>query len=264
MNGPLRVAPTTPLPRHTLVIGVGALALIIGIALAALIHGTVASAVPTIPPPTIPPCDPAADQISFVQSQMTLGRWNVARWNAETLMGKPRLCAADRAKAANLAVAAGLEDLYSRPFDGRDVSGQRQMVDDYRSLQRFAKDNSIDFPAATQVALRSYDKGQFLLSKTAFEDGYLAGEYQASDTTILTKYDAAVFNLGMWWAQGTGETRAQGLRLLSLSHRLDTTYRLGSGAAWGELRRILGTDETQWPEPAPSPLLGPDRVGTAS
>lgn len=210
---------------------------------------------PSTIPSATPACLSAAHYIELIAEQERLGQWASAASTAEATMKLDGLCPVDTQLLAERAITNGLEALYAERFEPLDRNAQSSLLDRYLGLKRRAQVSGIPFPSPIQVGKRAYEIGQFLLATTCFEEGFHSDPDLVTNQQLIQQYTASLFNLGAWWSQGRGETRAQGLALLVASHHIDRKYQVGSGAAWGKLREVLGPDERAWPKPAPSPLL---------
>jgi hypothetical protein len=216
----------------------------------------VAPSVVMLPATSLPTCSSAAIYLDAILLHERHGRWEHAASTAELALRTPNLCLEDKEALAGKAIAAGLEVLFATRLPPYvDIAAHQQLVDRYHSLKRQAAASGIPFPTTIQIATRAYSVGQFLLAKTAFEEAFLAGEFTAADQALVQQYTATLFNLGQHWVNAGSSAKDKGFSLLVASHRIDVAYQVGSGAAWGELRRQLGEDETKWPKPAATPLL---------
>lgn len=210
---------------------------------------------PTTVPPTHPSCVEATAELRIVQDHAQRSQWSLAAAAAESALRQRDLCEDDRRALLAQLVAAGLEQIYSEQFQPLDVAAQRALVTRYQALRRRAVDEGIPFPTDIQVAQRAYQIGQFLLAKTAFDEAIVSRTVTPADQALIQQYVSTLYNLGAWWLQGDDELRREGLRMLVASHRLDVTFRVGSGVAGAKLREVLGPDEDHWPAASETPLL---------
>jgi hypothetical protein len=217
------------------------------------------SALATSPPNPIatatPSCSSAIDYLDIISRHEQAGQWQTAVKNAEIGAQDPELCAKDRAMLEAKIATDGLEALFGQTFDPGYLA-QQSTVTDYYQLKRRAEKNGLPFVTNLQVFQRAYQVSLFLLAKAAAEDAYRAGEFSPENQLLVQRYTSTLHNMGKWWAtQPQGEARAAGLALLVASYHVDVRYHVGSGAAWGVLRELLGPDEQLWPQPAITPLL---------
>lgn len=203
-----------------------------------------------------PACRPAADwlgQINFLEGQ---GHWQQAADTARLAATDPELCSAGWRELLQKAVSGGLEALFDAPFDPRDLIAQQAQLDRYRTLERDASLEGLSFPTALQVSQRARASGHFLLAKEAFEDALRAGQVAPGERSLLRGYLSSLHDLGRWWASATDpQLQLEGTQLLVTCHQIDLQERLGSGACYGALQELAGSDPQRWPAPLANPLL---------
>jgi hypothetical protein len=222
---------------------------------------SVAVSIPTRRPtvaPTVSSCRSAANYQDIIDRQSQAADWQAAAATANTALGLPNLCQADKAGLTQQAVVAGLKVLYSEKFNPLDVAAQQQEVDRYLALKAQAHQAGVDFPTALQVSQDAYQIGQFLLAKVAVEEAFRMQAYKPEVQRDITRtYVSILFNLGSWYttAQLGSDVYNRGMTLLAASHQLAVMYRTGQGEAGGKLRQLTGSDERSWPQPAETPLL---------
>jgi hypothetical protein len=81
---------------------------------------------------------------------------------------------------------------------------------------------------------------------------------------LLTLYIRLLYECGSWCVQAAaqgityqeGDLHDLGISYLVASHRLSVQFATGQYLATAMLRTLLDGDETSWPEPYLSPLLG--------
>ncbi len=200
-------------------------------------------------------CTPAGTYLDVIISQEQAGQYDLAASTAALALRNQGLCDSDRTSIASKAVADGLEAIQTEPFSPHDLQAQQAQADRFLALRQQAKQYNVAFPTDLQVAQRAYSGGKFLLAQVAFDESFRSGRVTTtSDRELVRQYCSTLFNLGTWWVEAGGNTRANGLRLLVASAEIDQRFRLGSGEASGSLLKILGPD-TNWPPPADTPLL---------
>ncbi len=143
-----------------------------------------------------------------------------------------------------------------------NVTAQQQVIARYTYLKQQAQDNHIPFPSTLAVATQAKAAGKLLLSKLLFEEAFRAGEYSLADHDTLRLYSDVLYRLGWYYAQGPDALKAEGLQYLSASQALSKEVGITHGPAWIELVKYRGTDERNWPQPAPTPLLALSDGGT--
>jgi hypothetical protein len=300
MHGPVRIPsrpgskpPAQPAPppvlSHTLhqlgltppsVVGVIAVCLIGLLGLLFWLGSDVSKAASSVSPPTgaaaastttptaqaatpTPSCNPATNYLEMLRVLEKRKQWGaVTEMVAEALETK-QLCSHVRTELHERALAAKLHLLLSQPVSPLNVTVQQQVVTRYRYLQQQAADMALPFPTNLEGAKRAKAAEKFLLSKTLFEEAYVAGEYTKADHDMLKLYTDVLYRLGWWEAQGSDALKKDGLRLLAASYALEQEQGITHGLAWAELRKHCGTDETKWPQPAPTPLLDTPTGGSA-
>ena len=212
-----------------------------------------ASAIPASPTPS---CRPAADwlaQITFLEAK---GRWQQAADTAELAATDPHVCGDSVRELLQKAVTDGLEALYDQPFDPRDLIAQQAQLDRYQVLAERAARQELTFPTALQVSQRARASGHFRLAIEAFEQALRSGQVAPGERDLLRSYQSSLHDLGRWWASATdADLRLQGARLLVTCHQIDLRERLGSGACYGALQELIGSDPGDWPAPLVNPLL---------
>lgn len=200
----------------------------------------------------------ASGYLDAIIGEEKAGKWQIAANTAETAIDRGTFSPADTTSLKQHAIADELHALAAETFPAADANAQQQAVDEYQSVKRRGQAYGEPIPSFRAVAEDAYNTGHFLLAKVAFEDALARGDISLNDQLQVKFYCSTLFNLGKWYAEhgATSEVRDQGLHYLSASFAIDNQYQIGSGAAWGELTTLLGPDESRWPTPAASPLLG--------
>jgi len=202
---------------------------------------------------------PYADVSSYltiITTEERAGQWKIAAINAESAIRQGGFAPADMQSLKEHAIDDKLRALAAETFPAADAGAQQQAVDDYDSDKRLAQEYGQPIESLIGVAQDAYSTGHFLLAKTAFEDALARGDISLTDQLQVKFYCSTLYNLGWWYAErgATSDIRDLGLAYLSASYAIDNRYQVGSGAAWGELTKLLGPQG--WPPPAQTPLLG--------
>jgi len=202
---------------------------------------------------------PYADVSSYltiVTTEEQAGQWKIAATNAESAISHGGFAPTDLQSLKKHAIDDELRALAAETFPAADVGAQQHAVDDYETDKRLAQQYGQPIESLIGVAQEAYSTGHFQLAKTAFEDALARGDISVTDQLQVKFYCSTLYNLGWWYAEhgATSAIRDQGLADLSASYAIDNQYQVGSGAAWGELTKLLGSNV--WPAPAPTPLLG--------
>jgi hypothetical protein len=227
---------------------------------------------PTTAPPTPTPapiCVSAAERYLpvIIQQEQQL-KWDVAAENAAAAIQDPELCKEDRPILAQKYITDAMEGLYARPFDP-SRSSQHDVLERYQAIRSqaavYAREYGVTPPRSLEVGQRSGQVGWFRLGISEYENAWRDGSFTESDLPLIRDYISLYYNMGFYLTrEPTSSTFEEGLRYLATSYHLEQAYRTGQAEAWGRLRLLLGTDETIWPEPLPTPFLKEESNGTVS
>lgn len=259
--------PQPPLPPRIpwtwIISGVG-IALLVILALIALtfskarndtnqVESRLATQIASQAVPATPACASASRWLDTIRAQEQAADYATAASNAATALTSTDLCAQDRATLAGHYVSDGQRAILARPA-AYDRASQQLVVDEMTKLRREAERYGAPFPSYRQIADEARSRSWFLLAIQSWETAYRRGEVHANDLAQVRFYQANLHDMGAYYVRGGPATYEEGLALLVAAHRIDIQFQLGNGLAGGALRRLLGEDERDWPQPAPSPL----------
>lgn len=200
-----------------------------------------------------PTCVSASRWLDTIRAQEQSANYATAASNAAIALTSADLCPQDKAMLANHYVSDGQRAILARPA-AYDRASQQRVADEMTKLRQEAERYGVPFPSYYQIADEARSRSWFLLSIQSWETAYRRGEVNANDLEQIRLYQANLHDLGAYYVRGGSITYQEGLALLVAAHRLDIQFHLGNGLAGGALRRLLGEDEQDWPQPTPSPL----------